>query len=85
MQSLKAPLYAKKLYEFPVMHSGWEMDSKGWVVELADGRRAILLANHGVEYLAKPSELHELIEEYQQAISATRKALGILVGAAADG
>jgi hypothetical protein len=72
------PLYKRKLFKFPVMWSGWECDDEGWVVEMADGSRALLLTDHTAEYIAKPKKLREKIREYKKAIAASEKALAML-------
>lgn len=68
----------KKIYEFPVMWSGWELDNKGWVALDDNGKRVIVLTNHGVEYIASNDELHEKIKSYTATIEATEKALEIV-------
>lgn len=67
-----------KLFEFPVLHKGWEMDSRGWVAELDSGKRVLVLENHGTEYIAKESELQERIAEYEAVLQASHEALTML-------
>jgi hypothetical protein len=68
----------KVIFEFPVMHIGWELDNTGWVMERPDGGRYLRLTSHGSEYEADEKELHAKIEEYDEAIDKTRKALRLL-------
>ncbi len=64
-----------KIYEFPVLWAGWEMDDKGWVALDDSGKKLIVLSNHGDEYVASIDELHEKIKVYKATIEATEKAL----------
>ena len=68
----------KKIYEFPVLWSGWELDDKGWVVLDDSGNRVIVLTNHGAEYVASISELQEKIKRYKAAIEETEKAIAMV-------
>ena len=65
----------KKIYEFPVLWSGWEMDGKGWIALDDNGNPVIILTNHGAEYVASIDELQENIKRYRAAIEATEKVL----------
>jgi hypothetical protein len=68
----------RKVFQFPVLWEGWEIDSKGWVAEREDGTRALILTNHGSEYEADPEILEDRIAEYQRVIVETQKALSML-------
>lgn len=69
----------KKIFEFPVLHAGWEMDAKGWVIEKEDGTRAVLLTKHDAnEYEAPVSELIAKLAEYGEATIAMEHALYLL-------
>lgn len=68
----------KKIFEFPVLYTGWECDGKGWIVEGKNGKRRILLTSHGMEYFGSQDELGGLISEYQSAIDKTREVLALL-------
>lgn len=70
----------KKIYEFPVLHAGWEMDDKGWVAIDDNGRKVIILTNHGSECVASVEELREKIEKYKAVIEATEKAIEMVTG-----
>ena len=72
--------------EFPVLHAGWECDSKGWIVavpcaaESEDGTLRLVMSSHEDKYFADPMELEQKITEYGEAVSQTRRALRILAG-----
>lgn len=68
----------RKLFAFKVMHCGWECDEDGWVVEMEDGSRALVLMNHMSLYVAKPSELRKKLTEYKKVAAATEKALAMV-------
>jgi hypothetical protein len=70
----------KLLHAFPVMHRGWELDDKGAVYEMPDGKRYLILTNHGAYYVARPKELLDKILEYQSATEATELALELFHG-----
>jgi hypothetical protein len=43
----RAPEGVKQgLFQFTVLHAGWECDDKGWVVEMEDGSKALVLSSH---------------------------------------
>lgn len=65
------------LMVFPVMHSGWECDEKGFVVN-DNGTKKIVLTNHGSAYFASEMELSLKIEEYKHAIASAESALDII-------
>lgn len=67
-----------KIYRFPVLKEGWEIDSNGWIAVRPDGTRTIILTNHGNEYEAAPEELHDLIRSYERVISDTKMGLDLL-------
>jgi hypothetical protein len=72
----------RALFQFKVMHCGWECDEDGWVVEMDDGSRALVLMNHMHLYVAEPSELSEKLAEYERVAADTNKALSMLSDAA---
>ena len=69
--------HGRIIYEFEVLHTAWELDYKGWVVE-SSGVRKLILTNHGVTYVAKKSDLKKKIQEYNKTIKGTEKALKLL-------
>ena len=66
--------YGTVVFEFPVFHTGWELDATGWVVERGK-KRFIVLTNHGTSYIAKNSELKAKIREYSKVIKQTERAI----------
>jgi hypothetical protein len=68
----------KKIYEFPVMWSGWELDDKGWIALDDSGKPVIILTSHGAEYVASIDVLQEKIKRYKAVIEATEKALAMV-------
>lgn len=79
MADAKNDLYDRKLFEFPVLWSGWEMDNKGWIAE-KNGKRVVVLTSHGSEYIATEAELAKRIKEYRTALGATKEAVRMLHG-----
>lgn len=65
------------LLEFPILHSGWEMDNIGWIIQ-ANGKRSVLTTRHGSPYLMSLHEAEEKIAEYNKAIDGMRAAIGAL-------
>lgn len=72
---MKPDQFGKILFEFIILHSGWESDEKGYIIETETGKREIILSSHGVFYIASVTELMDKIAEYRQVISETEKAL----------
>lgn len=68
----------KKLYEFPVLWSGWELDEKGWVALDNSGQMVIILTNHGAEYVASIDDLQKHLLRYKEASEATEKAIKMM-------
>lgn len=77
MAQLKAgdKTYGEIVFEFPVLHTGWELDDKGYVVRDEGGDLCLVLTNHGRPYPAEVGELEKKIAEYTEAITKTREAL----------
>lgn len=69
-----AEQYGTVIFEFPVLHQGWDMDGKGWVVE-RDKKRFIVLTNHGSPYIANKKELEMQMKKYSDISEKTKKAL----------
>jgi hypothetical protein len=67
----------KTLFKFPVLHLGWEADGWGYVVE-RNGKREIILSNHGNFYVASVKELEIKIAEYKKVEFETKKAITLL-------
>lgn len=67
----------KTLLEFPVMWSGWECDSKGWVVEY-EGENHLIVTNHGGYQFGDAEFLDEKVGEYLEAVQKTTQALAMI-------
>ncbi|MBF0399027.1 MAG: hypothetical protein HQK78_19790 [Desulfobacterales bacterium] len=68
----------KKIYEFPVLYAGWELDYKGWIGIDEENNKHIILTEDRHAYISDENELLDKIKEYQDAIDRTEKALQIL-------
>lgn len=69
----------KILHEFKILHEGWELDNAGWVVELYDEEKKIVLTNHGQPYFASPKELSKKCEEYKLLLKEAAKAIHMVL------
>ena len=65
------------IFSFDIYYSGWECDSKGWVVE-QNGKRFIVLTSHGEFCKAERRHLFNFIGQYKKAINNMEKALEML-------
>jgi hypothetical protein len=63
------------LHEATVLHSGWEMDNQGWIVQLAQGGRAALTTEHGGVYLWTKADAEKKLAETEASAASLRKAL----------
>lgn len=77
-QPSTVPGYKRTLHSFKVLWAGWECDEDGWVVEMKDGSRALILSSHMAPYVAEPSELVEKLAEYDKVVTDTNAALDLL-------
>lgn len=66
------------IFEFPVMHRGWEMDSIGWVYETSGGERYLVLTSQGIRYRVKGDEFLRKMGEYREVIGQSELALSML-------
>ena len=66
------------LHEFDVAWVGWECDSEACVAQDEDGKKHLILTNHGSPYIASGNDLFQKILEYQDLIKETRKAITFL-------
>lgn len=69
--------FGKIICKFPILHSGWEMDGEGFVVE-KENKRNIILTNHSNPYISSIDELDKKISEYKEVIQATDRAIHLL-------
>ena len=65
----------KIIYEFTVLHNGWDMDNKGWITQ--DGR--VWLTDHGALYSADETEISSLIETTIESLQGLWRASGVLL------
>lgn len=69
----------KVLHKAIILHSGWEMDNEGWIVELEDGTIKGLTTSHGCsicEWSIDDINSHILMTE--ESLTSLRKASTIL-------
>lgn len=65
------------IHFFPVLWQGWESDEVGAVVQ-QDGRRFLVVTDHGRAVKCTQDRLTSKIEEYERAIRETRAAIELL-------
>ena len=65
------------LFDFEILYSGWEMDSQAWVILFTDGSKSVVLTNHNIPYIAKWTEVDEIVEKYRKAILDIKTAISI--------
>lgn len=55
----------KPLYEFTVLHPGWELDRYGWICgdQFLGGTLLLVLTNHGSPYIADIKELETMYDK----------------------
>lgn len=64
------------LSEFPVMYSGWECDSLGWVIKIQRTNEVkVVMTNHGSFYLETEEGLNDKMKEYEAALIPIKAAL----------
>lgn len=68
--------FGKTIFKFPVLHLGWEADGWGYVVE-REGKRDIILSNHGKFYTSSIKELEQKLAEYTKVKFDTKKAIAL--------
>ena len=69
--------YGKIISRFPVLHHNWECDGLGYIVE-KEGKRSVILSDHGKSYISSVEELHLKISDYKGVIQETERALFLL-------
>lgn len=68
----------KKLAIFDRFHSGWEMDTKGWIVQTCNGEKKLALTDHGTFYFGSAMDLARMVLDLEQAVKVTKQALALL-------
>jgi hypothetical protein len=76
--SKKIEEFGKVIFEFEVLYVDWESDNKAYVVENENGRREVIMSNHGNFYVAKTRDVLDKIAEYEQAITNSKKAISLI-------
>jgi hypothetical protein len=59
----------KKVGEAVVLHEGWEMDNRAWVIEDEFGTRELRTTSHGGECVMTMNELDEKIMETEKSLN----------------
>lgn len=66
------------LYDFEVLHSGWELDNEAFIIKF-NGENRLVWSNHNNLYLVDKTEdrtlLDTFIHDYNNAIDSTKTAL----------
>lgn len=69
--------FGEIIYKFPVLHHNWECDGYGYIVE-KNGKRDVVLSNHGNLYISSVKELEAKLAEYTKITYDTKKAITLL-------
>jgi hypothetical protein len=69
--------FGKVVFKFPVLHLNWETDGCGYIVE-REGKRKVLLSDHGNFYVASVEELEQKLAEYTKVKFETKKAITLI-------
>lgn len=57
------------IIDFPVLHSGWEMDDRGWICRVSGtDDLCVVLTNHGKPYIADTETMTDYIRRYTIAL-----------------
>lgn len=68
----------KLLYEFTILHKGWEMDNSGYIVKDQYNKNLIILTSHENFYIGKINQLEGKLLEYEKITKETKEALVLL-------
>jgi len=66
------------LFEFRRAFPAWECDSKGWVIMDKNGKKIVILTNHGSPYIGTKKEIKNDIARYEELINDAEEALNTL-------
>lgn len=69
--------FGKIISKINILHHCWEGDGYGYIVE-KEGKKIIVLTNHGNPYIATISDLNLKISEYKTVIQETERAIFVL-------
>ena len=67
-----------QIYEFTILHEGWEMDNKGWIEQQPDGTLKLITTSHGRQYTMSYHELKEKIIETETSLKGLRRAMELM-------
>ena len=69
--------FGKIVSKISVLHHCWEGDGYGYIVE-KEGKKILVLTDHGNPYIATVSDLYSKISEYKTVIQETERAIFVL-------
>jgi hypothetical protein len=76
-KAIKIKLHGKILKTFEMAYPGWECDGTGWIIEY-EGKRYVILTDHGTEIIADKSSLTQQIKLYERLIKQTKEAIKLI-------
>jgi len=68
----------KRIFEFTILHEGWEMDNDGWVTEDEKGVHELHTTNHGMATTMTKGELIGAIKETRDCLEGLLKAAELM-------
>lgn len=63
------------IHQATILHDGWEMDNRAWIVEMESGEVVALTTSHGGLYRWTRAEAEEKLAETEGSAASIRKAL----------
>ena len=67
----------KVLHTATILHNGWEMDNKAWIVEMESGEVVALTTSHGGLYRWTRDEAEKKLAETEKCAASVRTALAM--------
>lgn len=67
-----------KIFEFIILHEGWEMDNKGWIEKQSNGILKLMTTGHGFKYEMSIEELSDKITETEKSLEGLKKAMDLI-------
>jgi hypothetical protein len=68
----------KTIHDFRVLHDGWEMDNRAWIMEDDNGERILYTTNHGVLCKMTNKELLAKIRETENSLADLKTAAKLM-------
>lgn len=65
------------IFTATILREGWELDNKGWIVELDNGEQCALTTSHGGVLIWPEEEARESLLDMEAAAQSVRDALAI--------